>query len=150
MFSAYVLNNWVRVLLYLLNFEPVSCSLQSSNCCFLTHIQVSPETGKMVWYYNIFKSFPQFVMIHTVKGFSVINGTEVEAFLEFLCFLYDPGNVCNLNPGSSAFSKSSLNIWKFSVHVILKSALENFEYILTSKEDKCNVLLLHTLEQRYS
>ena len=92
----------------------------------------------MVWYSNIFKSFPQFIMIHTVKGFSVINETDVEAFLEFPCFLYDPGNVCNLNPGSSAFFKSSLNIWKFSVHVMLKPSLEDFERNLTSMGDKCN------------
>ena len=71
-------------------------------------------------------------------------------FWNSLAFLDDPVDVGNLTSGSSAFSKASLNIWKFSVHVILKSALENFEYILTSKEDKCNVLLLHTLEQRYS
>ena len=97
----------------------------------------------MVWYSNIFKSFPQFVMIHTVKGFSVIIETEVEAFLEFPCFLYDPGNVCNLNPGSSAFSKlSNLYIWKFFVHVLLKPNLKNFEHNITNMGSKCNCLVV--------
>ena len=98
----------------------------------------------MVWYSNIFKSFPQFVMIHTVKGFSVIIETEVEAFLEFPCFLYDPGNVCNLNPGSSAFSKSSLNIWKFTIHLLLKPDLENFEHYFASVGDGCNNVVVCT------
>ena len=89
-------------------------------------------------------------MNHTFKGFGIVNKAEVAVFVELSCFFYDPPNVGNLISGSSAFSKSSLNIWKFSVHVMLKSALENFEYILTSNEDKCNVLLLHMLEQRYS
>ena len=71
----------------------------------------------MVWYFHVFKSFPQF-MIHTVTGFSVVNETEVDVFLEFLCFLYDPANAGKLISGSFAFSKSSLNIWKFSVHIL--------------------------------
>ena len=82
----------------------------------------------MVCYFYIFKKFPQFVVIHTVKGFSVVNEAEVDVFLEFSYFLYDPTAVGNLISGSSAFSKSSLNIWKLSVHVLLKSCLENFEY----------------------
>ena len=73
----------------------------------------------MVWYSHLFKSFPQFVMIHIVKVFSVINETEVDIFLEFPCFIYGPADVGNLISGFSAFSKSSLNIWKFSVHVLL-------------------------------
>ena len=88
-----------------LNLEAISCFLQGSNCCFLTHIQVSQETGKLVWYSHLSKSFPQFVMIHTVKGFRVINETEVDVFLEFPCFLYDPANVGNLISASSSFSK---------------------------------------------
>ena len=76
-------------------------------CCFLTSIQVSQETRKMVWYSHLFKSFPQFIMIHTVKGFSVLNETEVDVFLEFSCFLCDPANVGNLISDSSAFAKSS-------------------------------------------
>ena len=86
-------------------------------------MQVFQETGKGVWYSHLFKSFPQFVMIHPVKGFNVVNEAEVDIFLEFSCFLYDPMDVGNLTSGSSAFSKSSLNIWKFSFHVLLKPSL---------------------------
>ena len=84
----------------------------------------------MVWYSHLFKNFPLFVVIHTVKGFSVVN--EADVFLEFFCFFYDPEDVGNLIPGSSAFSKSSLNIWKFPVHVLLKPHLENFEHYFAS------------------
>ena len=84
----------------------------------------------MVWYCHLLKNFPQFVVIHTVKGFGVVN--EAEIFLEFSCFLYDPTGIGNLTPASSAFSKSSLNIWKFSVHVLLKPSVENFEHYFTS------------------
>ena len=86
----------------------------------------------MVWYPHLFKNFPQFVLVHTVKGFGVVNKTEVDVFLELSCFFYGPGDVGNLIPGSSAFSKSSLNIWKFTVHVLLKPGLENFEHYFTS------------------
>ena len=96
----------------------------------------------MVWYSHLFKSFPQFVMIHTVKGFSVVDKTEVDVFLESPCFLYDLVNVGNIISGSSAFSKPSLNIWKFSVHVMLKPSLEDFEHNLTSMGDKCNCPLI--------
>ena len=105
------------------NPEPISCSIQGSNYCFLTHIQVSQKTGKMVWYSHLFKSFPQFVMIHTVKGFSIVDGPEVDDFLVFPCFLYDPLDVDNLISGSSTFSKPSLDIWKFLVHVMLKPSM---------------------------
>ena len=114
------------------NFEPVYCSMSSSNCCFLTCIQVSQEASQMVWYSYLFKNFPQFVVIHTIKGFSVVKETEVDVFLEFPCFLHDPMDVGNLISGSSAFSKSSLNIWNFMVHVLLKPALENFECYFAS------------------
>ena len=86
----------------------------------------------MVWYSHLFKNFPQFVVIHTVKNFSVVNEAEVAIFLEFSCFFYDPTGVGNLITGSSAFSKSSLNVWKFSIHVLLKLGLENFEHYFTS------------------
>ena len=86
----------------------------------------------MVWYSHLLKIFPQFVVIHTVKGFSIVNEAEVDIFLEFSCFFYDPTNVGSLISGSSAFSKSSLNIWKFSVHVLLKPNLENFEHYFAS------------------
>ena len=81
----------------------------------------------MVWYSHLFKNFPQFVVIHTVKGFGIVNKAEVDMFLEFFCFFDDLTDVGNLISGSSAFYKSSLNIWKFTVHVLLKPGLENFE-----------------------
>ena len=112
--------------------------MATSNCCFLTCKQVSQETGKVVWYSHLFKNFPQFVVIHTVKGFSIVNEGKVDVFLEFSCLLYDPTNVGNLVSGSSAFSKPSLNIWKFTVQVLLKSGLENFEHYFTSVWDECN------------
>ena len=86
----------------------------------------------MVCYSHHFKNFPQFVIIHTVKEFGVVNEAEVDIFLEFSCFLYDPMDVDSLISGFSGFSKSSLNIWKFSVHVLLKPSLENFEYYSAS------------------
>ena len=86
----------------------------------------------MVWYSHLLKSFPQFVMIHTVKGFGIVNKAEVDVFLELSCYFYDPEDVGNLISGSSAFSKSSLNIWKFTVHVLLKPDLENFEHYFTT------------------
>ena len=97
------------------NLESVCCSMSSSNCCFLTCIQVSQEAGQVVWYSHLFKNFPQLVVIHTVKGFSVVNEAEEDVFLEFSCFFDDLIGVGNLISSSSAFSKSSLNIWKFSV-----------------------------------
>ena len=112
--------------------------MSSSNCCFLTCIQISQEAGKVVWYSHLLTNFPQFVVIHTVKGFSIVNEAEVDVFLEFSCFFYDPTDVCNLISGSSAFSKSSLNIWKFSVHVLLKPSLENFEHYIASVRDEYN------------
>ena len=108
------------------NFEPVHCFMSSSNCCFLTRIQVSWETSKVIWYSYLFKNFPQFVVICTVKGFSVINGAEVDMFMAFPCFLSDPTNVSNLSSASSSFPKSSLYIWNFSVHILLKTRLKDF------------------------
>ena len=86
----------------------------------------------MVWDSHLFQNFPQFVMIHTVKGFGVVNKAEVDVFLELSCFFDNPADVGNLIPGSSAFSKSSLIIWKFTVHVLLKAGLENFEHYFAS------------------
>ena len=110
------------------NLEPVRCSMSSFTCCFLTCIQVSQEAGKAVWYSHLFRNLPQFVVIHTVKGFSIVNEAEVDVFLGFSCFFYDPLAVGYLT--SSAFSKSSLKVWKSSVHVLLKPSLENFEHYL--------------------
>ena len=109
------------------NFEPLCCSMSESNCCLLTCIQISQEIGKVVWYSHLLKNFLQFVVIHTVKEFGVVNKTEVDVFLELSCFFSDPADVGNLISGSSAFSKS-LNIWKFTVHILLKPGLENFEH----------------------
>ena len=86
----------------------------------------------MVWYSNLFKNFPQFAVIRTVKGFGMVNKAEVDDFLEFSCLFYDPVDVGNLVSGSSAFSKTSFNIWKFTVHVLLKPGLENFEHYFAS------------------
>ena len=86
----------------------------------------------MVRYSHLFKNFPQFVVVHTVKDFGVVNKAEVDVFLELSCFFYDPVDVGNLISGSSAFSKSSLNIWKFTVHILLKPGLENFEHYFAS------------------
>ena len=86
----------------------------------------------MVWYSHLFKNFPQFVVIHTIKGFGVVNKADVDGFLELSCFIDDPTDVGNLISGSSAFSKSSLNIWEFMVHLVLKPDLENFEYYFAS------------------
>ena len=94
------------------NFELVCCFMSGSNCCFLTHILVSQETGKGVWNSHLFKNFSQFV-IHTVKGFSVINEAEIDMSVEFPYLSYDPVNVGNLVSGSSTFSKSSWYLWKF-------------------------------------
>ena len=112
--------------------------MSSSNYCFLAWIQISQEAGQVVWYSHPFQNFPQFVVIHTVKGFSMVNKAEIHGFLEFFCFFNDSTNVDNLISGSSAFSKSSLNIWKFMVHVMFKPDLENFEHYFASVWDECN------------
>ena len=117
------------------NLEPACCSMSSSNCCFLTCIQVSQEAGKVVWY-PIFIRIFQFVMIYTVKDFSIVN--EADVFLEFSCFFSDLVDVGNLISGSSAFSKTSLKIREFTVHVLLKPGLENFEHYFTTVWDECN------------
>ena len=91
----------------------------------------------MVWYSHLFKNFPQFVVIHTVKGFAIVNKTEVDVFLELFCFFNDPVDVDNLISGSSAFSKTRLSLWKFTVHILLKPGLENFEHYFTGVCDEC-------------
>jgi len=107
-------------------------SSPGSNCCFLTCIQIFQEAGKVIWYFHLLKYFPQIVVIHTVKVFGIVNKTEIDVFLELSCFFYDSMDVDNLITGSSASSKSSLNIWKFSVHILLKPSLENFEHYFVS------------------
>ena len=96
----------------------------------------------MVWYSHLFKNFPQFVVIHTVKGFGVVDKAEVDAFLELSCFFDDTADVDNLISGSSAFSKTSLNIWKFTDHILLKPGLENFEHYFASMRDECNCVIV--------
>ena len=119
--------------------------MYSSNCCFLTCIQISQEAGKVVWYSHLLKDFPQIVVIvDTVKGFGIINKAEVDVFLKLSCFFDDPVNVGHLISSSSAFSKSSLNIWNFSVHVLWKPSLENFEHYFASMWDECNYAVVWT------
>ena len=104
----------------------------SSNCYFLTCIQVSRAAGQVAWYSHLFQNFPQFIVIHTVKSFDIVNKAEIDVFLELSSFLDDPADVGNLISGSSAFSKTSLNIWKFTAHILLRPGLENFEHYFTS------------------
>ena len=129
--------------------EPV-CSMSSSDCCFLTCIQVSQEAGQVVWYSHLFQNFPQFtveintqsLIIHTVKGFGIVDKAEVDVSLELSCFFHDPEDCSNLISGSSAFSKTTLNIWKFTVHVLLKPGLETFKHYFTSVWDECNCVVV--------
>ena len=95
----------------------------------------------MVWYSRVFQNFPQFIVIHTVEGFGIVNKAEIDVFLELL-FFDGPVDIGNLISGSSAFSKTSLNIWKFFVHVLLKPGLENFEHYFTSGWDECNCVVV--------
>ena len=123
------------------HLEPVCCSMSSSNCCFLTSIQISQEAGQVVRYSHLTKSFPQFIVVHTVKGFGIVNKAEVNVFLELSCFFDDRKDIGNMISGSLTFSKSSLNIWKFMVHVLLKSGSENFKHYFTSPWDECSCLV---------
>ena len=119
-------------------------SMSSSNCCFLAYTQISQEAGKVIWCSHLLKNFQQFVVIHTFKDFSVVNKAEVDVFLELSCFFNDPTDVGNLISGSSAFSKSILNIWKFTVHILLKPGLENFEHHFASVWDECSCAVVWT------
>ena len=118
--------------------------MSSFNCCFLTCIQISQESDQVVWYSHLLKNFPQFVVIHTVKGFGIVNKAEVDIFLEFTSFFDEPVDVGNLISGSSAFSKSTLNFWKFSVHVLLKPGLEKFEHYFANVWNECNCVVVWT------
>ena len=124
------------------NLEPVCCSMSNSNSCFLTCIQISQEAGDVIWCSHLFKNFPQFVMIHTVKGFVTVNKAEIDIFLEPACFFDDPTDGGNLISGSFAFSKSSLNIWKFTVHILMKPGLESFEHYFPSVWGECNCVVV--------
>ena len=96
----------------------------------------------MVWYSHLFQNFPQSIVIHTVKGFGIVNKAEIDAFLELSCFFYDPADVGKLVSGSSAFSKTSLNIRKFTVHILLKPYLENFEHYFAIMQNECNCVVV--------
>ena len=126
------------------NLEPVSSSLSDSNCCFLTCIQVSQKAGKVVWYSHLFQNFPQFVVTHTIKGNSesIVNEAKADIFLEFSSFFCDPTDVGVLISGSSTFSKSSLSFWKFSIHILLKPSLKNFEHYFASTWTECNSVIV--------
>ena len=118
--------------------------MSCSNCCYLICIHISQKAGRVVWYSHLFKNFPQFVVIHTVKGFSIISEPEVDVFMEFSCFFYDLTDVGNLISGSSAFPKSSLNNFKFSVHLLLKPSLKDFEHYFASMWNECNYVVAWT------
>ena len=118
--------------------------MSSPNCCFLTCIPISQEAGKVVWYSHLYQNFPQFVVIHTVKGFSAVNKAEVDVFLQLSWCFNNPADVGNLVSDSSALPKSDLNIWKFTVHVLLKSSLENFEHYFASTRVECNCVVVWT------
>ena len=140
MYSAYKLNkqganiqSWHTPFL-IWNQYVVPCPVLT---CLPTSIQVSQKAGQVVWCHHLFQNFSKFIVIHTVKGFGVVNKAEVDIFLELSCFLDDPMDVGNFISGSSAFSKFSLNIWKFTVHILLKPGLENFEHYFTSLWGEC-------------
>ena len=118
--------------------------MSSSNCCFLNCIQISREADQVIWYPHLSQNFPQLIVIHKVKGFGIVNKAEIDVFLELSCFFHDPTDVGNLISGSSAFYKTSLNIWKFMVHVLVKPGLENFEHYFTSMWDDCNCAVVWT------
>ena len=112
--------------------------MSGSNHCLLTCIQISQKACQVAWYSHLFQNFSQCIVIHTVKSFGIVNKAETDVFLELSCFFHDPADVGNLISDSSAFSKSSLNIWKFMVHVLLKPVLQNFEHYFASVRDECN------------
>ena len=148
MYSAYKLNkqgdniqSW-HIPVPIWNQSVVPCH---SNCCFLTCIQISQEAGNVVWYSYLLKYFPQFVVIHTVKGVSIVSETKLDVFLKFSSFFYDQMDASNLISGYSPFSKSSLNISKFSVHVLLKPSLENLGHYFAIMWNECNHSVVWTL-----
>ena len=124
--------------------EPVHFFMSGSNSCFLTCTQISQEADKVGWYSHLLKNFPQLVVMHMVKVFDIVNKAEIDVFLELSWFFYDPTDVGNLICGFSAFFKSNLKIWKFSVHVQLKPHLENFEHYSASMWDEYNCAVMWT------
>ena len=132
------------------NLEPICCSMSGFNCCFLTCIHVLQEVCKVVWYSHLLKYFPQLIMIHTAKGFSVVNKAEVDVFLEFSCFFYDPTEVgiWSLVPLpflNRIWTSESVHILlNISVHVLLKPSLENFEHYFSSMWNEWNCVVVWT------
>ena len=116
--------------------------MSTSNCCFLSCIQISQETGQVVWYFCLLKNFPQFVVIYGIKGFGIVSKTEVDVFVELLLFRWS--NRCWQFDLWFLFTKPSLNMWKFSVHVLLKPGLENFEHYFASVWDECSCAVVWT------
>ena len=131
----YPIKKWAKELNRHFSKEDIQMTnklMSGFNCCFLTCIQVSQETGKVVYYSHLFQNYPQFIVIHTVKGFSIANEAVVDTFLEFSCFFYDPVDFGDLISVSSAFSKSSLYIWKLLVHMLFMPSLKDFEQYFAS------------------
>ena len=116
--------------------------MSSSNCCFLTCIQISQEAGQVIWCSRLLQNFPQFIVIHTVNRFGIFNKAKIDVFVELSCFFTDRADVGNLISGFSAFSKTSLNIWKFMIHVLLKPGLENLGHFFASVWDECNCVVV--------
>ena len=123
-----------------LNLELVYCSMSVLTVASWHAYKISQKAGKVVWYSHLFKNFPLFAVIHTVKGFVIVKKV-VDVFLVLSCFSNDPTDFGNLIFGSSAFSKSSLNVWKFSVHILLKPSLENVDHYYASMWDECNYVV---------
>ena len=120
--------------------EPVGCSMSRSTCCFLTCIQISEEAGQVVWYAHLFQNFSQFIVIHTVKAFDTVNKAEIDVFWNSLAFSMIQWMLAiwSLAP----LPKFSLNIWKFTVHILLKAGLETFEHYFASMWDECNCVVV--------
>ena len=147
MSSAYKLNKQgdIYSLDVLLSWFGTSLlSMSSSNCCFLTCIHIFQKADNVVWYFHLFKNFPQSIVIHTVKEFGIVNKAEIDVFLELACFFHDPTDVGNLISASSVFSKSSWYIWKFSVHTLLKPGLKDFEHYFASTWNECSCVVIWT------
>ena len=124
------------------NLEPVCCSMSGSNCCFLTCVQFSQQSGKVVWYSHLYKNFPAYCDPHSQRLWCSQWSRSIS--LEFFCFFYDPVAVGNLISGSSAFLKFSLYTWKFLVHILLKPSLKDFEHYLANMWNECNCAVVCT------
>ena len=122
--------------------EPVCCSTSGSNCCFLTCIQISQEAGQVVWYSHLFQNFPQFVVIHTVKGFGIVTKAEIDVFLELSCFFDDPVDVGTWSLVPLFFFFFQIQLEHLEVHVLFKPGLENFEHYFNSVWDECNCMVV--------